>query len=337
MSHAGTFTARLLRACSSTARDIWLDCFWLTVACLVLIATGIGLRDAWPADEPRFALIARDMVASGQWLVPRVAGDIYSDKPPLYFWMIVIFLKATGSLRVAFLLPSFLSAVGCVLLVYDLGRRLWQRETGLLAAVALLFTVQFVWQARQAQIDATLCFWTTLGLYGLLRHLLLGPHWGWYAVGWAAAGFGVITKGVGFLPLLVLIPFVLLRSPKWIPTANFNGFWRWMLGPLAFLLAVSTWLVPMLVAARDGGALAAYRDEILFRQTMDRYANAWHHREPFWYFFINVIPWFWLPLTLLIPWLLPKWRLSCHRKEGASANCPKNRSTLFRPPRDGSS
>ena len=74
--------------------------------------------------------------------------------------------------------------------------------------------MQFVWQARQAQIDATLCFWTTLSLYGLLRHLLLGPSWRWYTIGWAAAGLGVITKGVGFLPLLVLIPFAILRNPQ---------------------------------------------------------------------------------------------------------------------------
>ena len=70
----------------------------------------------------------------------------------------------------------------------------------------LLLTFQFTWQARQAQIDATLCFLTTLSLYGLLRHLLVAPALGWFVVGWAAAGLGVITKGVGFLPLLALLP-----------------------------------------------------------------------------------------------------------------------------------
>ena len=65
---------------------------------------------------------------------------------------------------------------------------------------------------------------------------------------------------------------------------------QWLLGPLAFVLAVSVWLAPMLLAAQTDPALAAYRDEILFRQTIDRYANAWHHREPFWYFLVNVIP-----------------------------------------------
>ena len=284
------------------------DLLWLLALALLLIATGIGLRDPWPADEPRFALVARDMVATGDWLLPRVGGEPYADKPPLFFWLIAASLELTHSLRVAFLLPSFLAAFGCVLLVYDLGRRLWNRETGLAGALALLFTVQFVWQARQAQIDATLCFWTTLSLYGLLRHLLLGPAWRWYTIGWAAAGLGVITKGVGFLPLLVLVPFAVLRSEKWQPRKTPGGGARWFLGPLAFLAAVGIWLVPMLLAANNDPTLAAYRDEILFNQTIHRYGNAWHHREPFWYFLVNVIPGLWLPLTLLIPWLFPHWR-----------------------------
>ncbi len=291
-----------------TSNGVLSDVLWLLAFALLLIATGIGLRDPWPADEPRFALVARDMVATGDWLLPRVGGQVYADKPPLFFWLIALCLQVTQSLRVAFLLPSFLAGFGCTVLVYDLGRRLWNRETGIAAALALLFTVQFVWQARQAQIDATLCFWTTLSLYGLLRHLLLGPAWRWYTIGWAAAGLGVITKGVGFLPLLVLIPFALLRNPQWQPRKSSGGGARWLLGPLAFLAAVSIWLVPMLLAARGNPTLAAYRDEILFDQTINRYGNAWHHREPFWYFLVQVIPALWLPLTLLVPWMFGHWR-----------------------------
>ncbi|HEY0686781.1 MAG TPA: glycosyltransferase family 39 protein [Steroidobacter sp.] len=303
-----SWTQRLFRSGSHSAHDLRLDLFWLLGLALVLIATGIGLRDPWPADEPRFALIVRDMVASGEWLLPRVGGDVYGDKPPLFFWMMGLSLLVTGSLRIAFLLPSLLSGLACLLLIYDLGRRLWNRETGLAAALGLLLTVQFVWQARQAQIDATLLFWVVLSLYGLVRHLLLGPAWGWYAVGWAAAGFGVITKGVGFLPLLILIPFVVLRGSNWSPRMQAASAGGWLIGPVAFLLAVSTWLVPMLLAANADPTLAAYRDEILFRQTVGRYTDAWHHREPFWYFIVEVIPVLWLPLTLLLPWLVPHWR-----------------------------
>jgi 4-amino-4-deoxy-L-arabinose transferase-like glycosyltransferase len=291
-----------------TSNTVLSDLLWLAALALLLIGTGIGLRDPWPADEPRFALVARDMVATGEWLLPRVGGQPYADKPPLFFWLIALCLEATRSLRVAFLLPSFLAGLGCVGLVYDLGRRLWNRETGLAAGLALLFTVQFVWQARQAQIDATLCFWTTLSLYGLLRHVLLGPAWRWYTIGWAAAGLGVITKGVGFLPLLVLVPFAILRNPKWQPRMRDVPVSRWLVGPVAFVAAVSVWLVPMLIAANGDPSIARYRDEILFNQTIHRYGNAWHHREPFWYFIVNVIPALWLPLTLLVPWLFGYWR-----------------------------
>jgi len=284
------------------------DLAWLIGLALLLVGAGLGLRDPWPADEPRFALIARDMVRTGDWLIPRIGGDLYPDKPPLFFWLIALGYWATGSLRIAFLLPSLLATIGSVLLVQDLARRLWSREAGLAAGLLLLFSFQFCWQGRQAQIDATLCFWTTLGVYGLLRHLLLGPAWRWYAAGWAAAGFGVITKGVGFLPILLLIPYGLASAPEWRPRPVAHGGARWLLGPLAFIGAIGVWLLPMLIVSTQSEDLAAYRDEILFRQTLTRYASAWHHREPFWFFLVEVIPWLWLPFTLLLPWLLPRWK-----------------------------
>lgn len=305
---------RWLRPSQAGTRDIGLDLLWLIGLGLIFIGGGIGLRDPWPADEPRFALIARDMVIDGEWLVPRVGGELYPDKPPLYFWLLALGFSATGSLRLSFLLPSLLSGLGCIVLVYDLGRRLWNREVGLIAGTLLVLTVQFVWQARQAQIDATLCFFTTLGLYGLLRHLLIGPAWRWYALGWAAAGLGVITKGVGFLPLLALVPWAVLCL-RWRAAAWRVRDWRWLVGPVAFVLAVSVWLAPMLLATRGDPTLAAYRDEILFVQTAERYFDAWHHREPFWYFVVEVIPVLWLPLIALVPWLWGKWREAWQRRD----------------------
>ena len=130
----------------------------------------------------------------------------------------------------------------------------------------------------------------------LLRHLLLGPQWRWYAIGWAAAGFGVITKGVGFLPLLVLLPFALARGRRGgQPRLAVRPCWPWLLGPLAFIACRERLArADADRFAQSDPALAAYRDDILFRQTIDRYAKAWHHREPFWYFLVNVIP---LPLA----------------------------------------
>jgi hypothetical protein len=211
------------------------DLLWLALALLVIIGTGIGIRDPWPADEPRFAAIARDMVATGEWLFPRVGGDLYQDKPPLFFWMLAACYAVFGSIRWSFLLPSFLAAGGILFLIYDFGRRLVGREAGLTAALITVCTLHFVMVMRGAQIDPVLCFMVTFSLYALLRHLLLGPAWGWYVIGGLVAGLGVITKGVGFLPLLVLIPYFCCGpsagrgSPRSmaVRSAGAGGWRRW--------------------------------------------------------------------------------------------------------------
>ncbi|MDR2878205.1 MAG: glycosyltransferase family 39 protein [Chromatiales bacterium] len=277
---------------------------------LVLMAAGLGLRDPWPADEPRFALIARDMAHGSGWLIPTVAGEWYADKPPLFMWAIAAFYRLTDNLRIAFLLPSLIAGFGTVFLTYDLARRLWNREIALTAGVLLLLCVQLTLQARTAQIDALLTFWTTLGMYGLARHLLLGPQWRWYASGAFAAGLGIITKGVGFLPALMFLPWgvVRWRWPSSLPRLH-GSLARWMSGPAMLVLAVALWGLPMLwwVATSAAEGLDAYRHNILLHQTADRYFDAWHHHNPFWYYIVEVIPWAWMPLSLMLPWLVPAW------------------------------
>ncbi len=294
---------------SPLAGTVARDLLWLVGLALLLIAAGIGFRDPWPADEPRYALIARDMVESGRWLIPMVGGDYYPDKPPLYIWIMTAAYALTGSLRVAFLLPSLLSAITTIVLVYDLVRRLWNREAALAAGLLLLFTVAFTWQARAAQIDMTVTAFITLSLYGLLRHLLVKRSPLWYTIAGFAAGLGVITKGVGFLALLVLIPFAVMKWRRWSMPAG-SGGWRWLLAPFAMFAAIALWLVPMLmtVAASHDPQMQAYRNDILFQQTVTRYAEPWHHVKPFYFYIVDVIPLLWLPLSLIVIWLAPRWR-----------------------------
>jgi 4-amino-4-deoxy-L-arabinose transferase-like glycosyltransferase len=66
----------------------------------------------------------------------------------------------------------------------------------------------------------------------------------------------------------------------------------------------------MLIAVSASGdpALAAYRDDILYHQTAGRYLHPWHHFKPWWYYLVEVIPPFWLPLSALLPWAVPAWR-----------------------------
>ncbi len=288
-------------------RELW----WLFAIAFVVLAAGIGLRQPWPADEPRFVLVAKQMWESGDWWFPHRGSELYADKPPLYFWLLDAAYALVRNWTWAFLLPSLVAALATLAMTYDLGRRLWSHRSGLWATVAVLCAVQFLYQSKRAQIDPTVVAFITLGMYGLLRHVLLGPNWRWFWLGCFAAGLGVISKGVGFLALLALLPYAAMRRRGWnqLPELGRGNGLRWTLGGIAFLAAIAIWLVPMvLFALNDGDAQhRAYLDEILFRQTAGRYASDTIHPQPAWYF-LEVIILFWMPFSLALPWLAPRWR-----------------------------
>ena len=305
----------------SRARPLWLrsarhELMLFGVFALLLLGIGIGLRDPWPSDEPRFALVARWMVEHGQWLFPHRGHELYPDKPPAFMWLQALAYLVIGNWRVAFLLPSLAAALGALALVYDLARRLWNHRSALLAAATLLLTIHFTYQMRNAQIDPLLLGWITLANYGLLRHLLLGPSWRWFGVGCFFAGVGVATKGVGVLALLMLIPYVIARRGHWRPLALPRGGWRWTGGLLLFLVPILGWLLPMLLTAHADGdpQHAQYVQNILFGQTVHRYATPTGHiHSPF--YFLGIMAVDWLPLSLLLPWALPAWWRRLKRRD----------------------
>lgn len=293
--------------------------FWLLLLALVMLGAGLGLRQPLNVDEERFLGVALEMLQNGSWFIPHRAGEIYPDKPPLFMWAVGLFIQMTDLPRVALFLPALLAGMVATLCLYDLGRRVWHPRVGVSAALLFLASYQTYSVLRAGQIDGFLCLWSVLGVYGLLRHLLVGPAWRWYYLGCAAMGFGIISKGVGFLPILLLIPYFYAARRGWSGVAVFPGQARaWWLGLPVMLAAIAVWLLPLLVqvALQGDAESVAYVREILLRQTAQRYANAWHHREPFWYFFVQVIPKYWLPMFLALPWLVPAWRRQLARRDG---------------------
>jgi len=275
---------------------------WLLLAALLVLGAGLGLRDPWPADEPRFALVAQQMVASGDWLFPHRGSELYSDKPPLLMWLQAALLALTGELRIAFLLPSLLAGLATLALVWDLGRRLFSPRAGLLAAIGVLSALMFTYQFKRAQIDPLITVLITLANWGLLRHLLLGPDWRAFWLGCFAAGLGVITKGVGVIALLMLLPYALLLRRGWqgLAAPGPGHGWHWAGGALAFLGAIALWLVPMAGLALTSGSAEhrSYMMDILFNQTARRYAGqVGGHQQPFWYF-VPVVLLHFFPLSL---------------------------------------
>ncbi len=273
----------------------------LLLFAFVVIFTGIGLRYPWPADEPRFAEVAKEMVISGQWFFPTRGGELYPDKPPVFMWAIALVYWLTGNMKVSFLLPNALLSLVTLWCVYDLAARLWNVRVARNAFLLLMLAPQFVLQAKTAQIDAMVAAWITLAMYGLIRHYFIRASWGWYCLSWCFMGLGVITKGVGFLPLLFLLPVWIVRYRQ----QNFSlGILarELIVGFACMLLVIGLWALPMIYMAEHShnADFIAYRNNILFKQTGERYANSWGHIKPWYFFLLSVIPVLWFPLPYML-------------------------------------
>jgi len=137
----------------------------------LLFLPGLGRRDLWNPDEARYAEVAREMRLLGHWSVPRLNGEVYAQKPPLFFWLILASSGLTGGevTEVSARLPSALAAIGALLLVFRIGERLFNRRAAWLAAVAFATCFKVLWQGRFGQIDMLLTGLVTLGVWFWVR------------------------------------------------------------------------------------------------------------------------------------------------------------------------
>jgi 4-amino-4-deoxy-L-arabinose transferase-like glycosyltransferase len=258
----------------------------------LLFLPGLGWRDVWNPDEARYAEVAREMRLLGTWAVPHLNGQVYTQKPPLLFWSIAAFGAVTGGIdETAARLPSALSALGALLLVYRIGDRFFGRRAGWLAAAAFATCFKILWQGRFGQIDMLLTFLVTLGVWFWVRGYT-EERPGLYPLFFASAGLATLAKGpVGLLPpLLSIVAFLLITRDR----AELKRL-RIGLGLLLWAAVVLAWLVP---AGLSGGE--EYLRQIVFKQNVTRYVDPWHHFAP-WYYYLTVIPAEFFPWSFLLP------------------------------------
>jgi 4-amino-4-deoxy-L-arabinose transferase-like glycosyltransferase len=270
---------------------------WLGLAALtaLLYLPNLGAYDLWAPDEPRFGQVAREMLMSGNWIVPHVNNQVYTDKPPLYFWFIALLALLQGGevTALAGRLPSALAAIGGVLVTFAIGRRLFNRAVGLIGAIVLASTMVYLYQARTAQLDMLLSFFCFLAVWAfVVCYQSERPRPLTAVVFWAAMALGTLTKGPpGFIvPLGTALVFLGVRGEmrlfrRLYPVAGF----------LVFAALVLAWLVPMNLMIPK-----AKSQDLLFTQTIVRYFSAQGHRQPFYYFLLAFPKWF-MPWTLFLP------------------------------------
>lgn len=253
----------------------------------------IGQRDLFVGDETKYGQVIREMRANESLLVPTLNGRPYSHKPPLHFWIIYLLTLVFGvNSSWPFFLPAAFSFVLMLLLVAWIGREMFDRDTGLIAAF-IFGTFDLVWGLGQtARMDleyiALICI-ATLFLFRFLRD---GGTRNLTIAG-LAIGAGILVKGpMALIMVLLTLVFEAVRRRRF-PRGNYlPGFLLAAILPLA-------WVIPAVIR---GGK--DYADELLIKQNVGRAIGSWVHREPPWYYIAHFpgtfFPWFLIAICALV-------------------------------------
>jgi 4-amino-4-deoxy-L-arabinose transferase-like glycosyltransferase len=264
----------------------------------VLLLAGLGRLDADAPDEPRALQISEEL-RSGEHgpaglIVLHLNGEVYTQKPPLYYWLAALAGAPGGRVtEAAARLPSALAGISVVGLTLLLGTRMLGSGAGVLGAAILLTSWEFAYLARRVQFDVLLTafelaalasfWWLDRGIGSRRRHQLV-LH--------GALGLAVLTKGpVGFLiPALSIAAFLLWeRRPGDLRRAF--PLWGLLLSVLPGLL----WIGAATALAPSGYAGTAVGENVI-----GRFFSGTSHVRPFWYYLWN-FPVHFLPWTLAWP------------------------------------
>ncbi|MFQ5749974.1 MAG: glyceraldehyde 3-phosphate dehydrogenase NAD-binding domain-containing protein, partial [Planctomycetota bacterium] len=265
----------------------------LCLLLLLLAVAGAWARPLADPDEGRYGEAAREMLASGDWLLPREGGVLYPDKPPGVYWLMALGMGLSGPGTLPLRLPSLVSLALLLLWIRRRGARGTSPGTGLTAALIAVSCPLFLTLGQLATLDMTL----TLCVTGAIlsgRDWLEGGGKGTGLLAGLALGAGFLVKG----PVAWLIPLAVLGA---------TALWERhparlvrLFHPLLLLPMLAVGLSWYLAAASAEPALVSYWWN---REFLGRIASDVHSRaRPFWYFPA-------LAAAVLLPWWsIPAWR-----------------------------
>lgn len=261
-------------------------------AALVIWSASLETRKLMLTDEGRYADIPRHMVASGDWLTPRLNGVKYFEKPPLQYWATAVAYQAFGIRHwTARLWPALTGVLG-VMLIFYAGRRLFGPDTGPYAALVLGSSFLYVVIGHFNTLDMGLTFSLGLALAGTL--LALRPAASarenliWTHVAWAGCALAVLSKGlIGIvLPAAVVILYM--------PVKRDFTLWKKLhlgSGCALFLLITAPWFIAVSLANPE------FPQFFFMHEHFARYTTTVHQRSQPWYYFIPVL------LLGMLPWI----------------------------------
>lgn len=247
---------------------------------------GLSAAGLFDLDEGLYATAARQMVESGDWLVPRVGTGVFFDKPPLTYWLQAICMKVFGFTPLAARMPSALAATLTAVLIWQWAKRRGLERVGWLALLIYPLCPLTMGLARQAIMDSLLTLWFTLTVIGWVEGYTRDRRW--YLLMAAGAGLATMTKGLiglllpgGALALWILLrrDWAELRRIPWLPALGI------------YLLIVLPWHLAVWRAAGD----LFVREYIIHHHIQRFLGKDFGHVAPFWFYIpmllVGMYPW----------------------------------------------
>jgi len=265
------------------------------LAVLILIAPA-GRRVFWSSDEARFALLAQDILDHGRWLVPELRGQLYLNKPQLYFWAVAIASLPAGRVtELTAAIPALLSALATVAGVVAIATLLWGRRAGLLAGLIFVTAPPFFTFGHVALPDMMLGSWMVWSLYWFLRAWRSQWAAGPLAAFYLCVGLAVASKGpAGYAALVTAVVAVLgVEGARGLARLR-PGF-----GLLILALCAIPWIVPYHLQSGgrfEGAVLVGHYATWYFSGGMlDRLLRIGSALVNFfpWTVFLAAAPWWW--------------------------------------------
>ena len=269
-----------------------LDLLILAAVSAFVIFPALGQNRHWASREIRHAEIIREMAESGDYLVPKLLGKTYYDKPPVMHVAAAVLTRIVGEPSMMLVrMPSAIAGILGILATYGVGLLLLDRKTALVGAFALLGIPGYSLMARQARPDMILCFSVIVSCLflcmGMRKHKGLSRPL-FFIIAGLLAGLGIVTKGpFGVLfPIFfaVLVPF--RRQDLKRPRIG------WIFFTFGVLAAISVWAIPAYL--RDHGE---YLRRVIFQPDLD--VSKGGNGGPFYYVWIVLL--LALPLSLFLP------------------------------------
>jgi 4-amino-4-deoxy-L-arabinose transferase-like glycosyltransferase len=262
------------------------DSLALIAFCGFLFLLGLQLVGLIGVDEPRYAQVAREMLARHDWVTPVLYGVPWLEKPPLYYWLAMISYKGAGGVSdTAARLPVAVLSSLLVIFIYVWSRRF---RTGMQLDAALITAsaAAIVGFGRGAATDMPLTVMFTVAMLS---------WYGWYASqrrSWLLGFYffsGLATLAKGPIAVLlagaIIIVFVVLRRDGRLLLRTL-----WPIGIAVYLAVVAPWFIAVQHANPQFFRI------FFLQHNLERFSsNLYHHPQPFW---------FYLPVALLalVPW-----------------------------------